>query len=86
MSDYARFKILYEEGGLYFDTDVEVIKPFDDIIARGAFMGCERDAGDRGSLCQSGLGLGANLILGYIKRFWIFMLPYISLIRKALSI
>ena len=22
VSDYARFKILYEEGGLYFDTDV----------------------------------------------------------------
>ena len=26
VSDYARFWILYHEGGLYFDTDVEVIK------------------------------------------------------------
>lgn len=33
VSDYARFKILYEHGGLYFDTDVEVIRPLDDIIA-----------------------------------------------------
>ncbi len=41
VSDYARFKILYEEGGLYFDTDVQVIKPLDDIIARGSFMGCQ---------------------------------------------
>ena len=41
VSDYARYKILYEEGGIYFDTDVEVIKSFDDIIERGAFMGCE---------------------------------------------
>ena len=31
VSDYARFKILYEHGGVYFDTDVEVIKSMDDI-------------------------------------------------------
>ena len=68
VSDYARFKILYEEGGLYFETDVEVIKPFDDIIARGAFMGCERDAGDRGGACVNpGLGLGANPNFGLYK-------------------
>ena len=41
VSDYARFKILYEEGGIYFDTDVEVIKPFKDILSQGPFMGCE---------------------------------------------
>ena len=39
--DYARFDILYEHGGLYFDTDVEVIKPLDDILQRGPFMGLE---------------------------------------------
>lgn len=43
VSDYARFKILYEHGGLYFDTDVEVIRPMDDIIATGPFMGFEID-------------------------------------------
>ncbi len=41
VSDYARFWVLYKYGGLYFDTDVEVIKNMDDIIAKGAFMGCE---------------------------------------------
>lgn len=41
VSDYARFWILYNYGGLYFDTDVRVIKSFDDIISRGAFMGIE---------------------------------------------
>ena len=61
VSDYARFKILYEEGGLYFDTDVEVIKPFDDIIVRGAFMGCERDAnGMNIASVAPGLGLGVT--------------------------
>jgi hypothetical protein len=43
VSDYARFDIIYHEGGVYFDTDVEVIRSFDDILARGAFMGCEID-------------------------------------------
>ena len=42
VSDYARFWILYQHGGLYFDTDVELIKPIDDIVARGAFMGIEQ--------------------------------------------
>ena len=43
VSDYARFWILYQYGGIYFDTDVEVIRPMDDIIARGNFMGFEQD-------------------------------------------
>ena len=52
VSDYARFKILYEYGGVYFDTDVEVIKSFDDILEKGNFMGCEKC-----SLVAPGLGL-----------------------------
>lgn len=43
VSDYARFWILYNYGGLYFDTDVEIIKPMDDIIATGNFLGAEID-------------------------------------------
>lgn len=41
VSDYVRFKVLYEQGGIYFDTDVEVVKSFDDILSHGAYMGCE---------------------------------------------
>ena len=41
VSDYARYKILYEHGGIYFDTDVEVIAPMDDLLAKGPFMGQE---------------------------------------------
>lgn len=57
VSDFARFDILYQFGGIYFDTDVEVIKSLDDIIARGAFAGVER-AGDAGSLA-AGLGIAS---------------------------
>jgi len=54
VSDYARFWILYHYGGLYFDTDVEVIKSMDDIIAKGSFMGCEKGCGQGGSDRVSG--------------------------------
>lgn len=68
VSDYARFKILYEHGGLYFDTDVEVIRPLDDIIARGPFMGCERDTlGATAPAVAPGLGLGVNSGLGLYR-------------------
>ena len=61
VSDYARFWILYRYGGLYFDTDVEVIKPMDDIIERGSFMGVEVPP-KKGLKPQvaPGLGLGAT--------------------------
>lgn len=41
VSDFARFDILYQYGGIYFDTDVEVIKPLEDILQNGAFCGVE---------------------------------------------
>ena len=41
VSDYVRYKVLYEQGGIYFDTDVEVLRSFDDILEKGSFMGCE---------------------------------------------
>ena len=57
VSDYARFDVLYQYGGVYFDTDVEVIRSFDDILQRGAFAGVER-TGDSSSLA-AGLGLAS---------------------------
>lgn len=61
VSDYARFKILYEQGGLYFDTDVEVIKSMIDIVERGPFMGFEINPGtDRKyGAVNPGVGIGA---------------------------
>ena len=62
VSDYARFKILYDYGGLYFDTDVELIKPIDDIIEIGAFFGLEKtnnsSISDRA--INPGLGMGVE--------------------------
>ena len=71
VSDYARFWILYKYGGIYFDTDVEVIRNLDDIIAHGNFMGCENQYQFNVTPAQlaiaPGLGLGVNPGLGLIK-------------------
>lgn len=68
VSDYARFYILYHHGGLYFDTDVEVIRSMEDIVGRGAFMGCENEAGQGAGATAlavaPGLGLGCSPGLG----------------------
>lgn len=58
VSDYARFWILYHYGGLYFDTDVEVIGSLSDILEAGPFMGFERNPNfwEKG-LVNPGLGL-----------------------------
>lgn len=66
VSDYARFWILYNYGGVYFDTDVEVVRKFDEILERGPFMGCERTNLETGVITVApGLGLSSyphNLI------------------------
>lgn len=42
VSDYARFKILQLEGGIYLDTDVELIRNLDDLLDDNIFMGFEK--------------------------------------------
>lgn len=41
VSDYARFWALYHFGGVYFDTDVEVVRSMDDVLEKGPLMGFE---------------------------------------------
>lgn len=58
VSDYARFWVLYHFGGVYFDTDVEVIQPMEDVLKKGPFMGLEQ-LSPRPSVAP-GLGLAAE--------------------------
>lgn len=65
VSDYARFDILYQYGGIYFDTDVELISSIEDILTNGAFMGLECDATINNGVIDSfdaasGLGIAAE--------------------------
>ena len=41
-ADYIRFFALYHFGGIYLDSDVEVLKGFDDLLDLPYFMGVEK--------------------------------------------
>ena len=54
VSDYARLKIIYENGGIYLDTDVELICSLNCVLESDVFMGIEN-----GNYVSTGLGFGA---------------------------
>jgi mannosyltransferase OCH1-like enzyme len=72
VSDYARFWILYHYGGIYFDTDVEIIKPLEAILEKGSFFACEKDGGNLTDnqwsiACAPGLGIAASANMDIYK-------------------
>lgn len=53
--DYARLDILYRYGGIYLDTDVEVLRNFDELLCLEGFAGFESR-----EVIALGLGFGAR--------------------------
>lgn len=74
VSDYARFKILYEQGGIYLDTDVELVRPLRELQQGGCFMACEEPG-----IVAPGLIIGApagdplmkELLDGYMDKHFL---------------
>lgn len=62
VSDYARLDIIYNHGGIYLDTDVELIRSLDDLLYQEAFCGFSYDL-----QVASGLGFGAVKKLPIIR-------------------
>ena len=56
--DYARLDIVYEHGGIYLDTDVEMVRSFDHLLENECFFGFE-DTGDGENYVNCGHGFGA---------------------------
>ena len=54
VTDYVRLQVVYEHGGIYLDTDVQLIKPPDSLLDHTAFFGFED-----GHYVNTGLGFGA---------------------------
>ena len=54
-TDYFRLWIVYTYGGIYLDTDVQIIKPLDPLLTNRAFMGFEEE-----QALNTGLGFGAE--------------------------
>lgn len=53
--DYARLDIIYQHGGIYLDTDVELVANLDDLLYQEAFCGFESN-----EFIALGLGFGAK--------------------------
>ncbi|MCQ2342804.1 MAG: glycosyl transferase [Paludibacteraceae bacterium] len=67
-ADYIRCYVLYHYGGIYLDSDVEVIKPFDDLLALSYFLGKERVSG-----CIEAATMGAekgHLLFRYLMDYY----------------
>ena len=54
VSDYVRLKVVYEYGGIYLDTDVEILKSLQPLLDEGGFIGFEHE-----NTVTSGLGFAA---------------------------
>lgn len=54
LSDYARLVIIEQYGGVYFDTDVELVRSIDDLLINEAFFGFESEG-----FVNTGVGFGA---------------------------
>lgn len=63
VSDVVRFDILFLYGGIYLDTDVELIKPIDVFLEDSFFLGYDREG-----LLSSGLIAGAQKGNSYIEK------------------
>lgn len=66
VADYVRFCVLYKYGGVYFDTDVELLRPIDDLLEKGNFLGVERYKNT--FAVNPGLGMGAVAGVAFYKK------------------
>lgn len=41
VADYVRLKVIYENGGIYLDTDMMVLKSFNELLYNNCFLGAE---------------------------------------------
>lgn len=61
VADFVRLKVLYENGGIYLDTDMMVVKSFNILLSHECFFGAENQ-----DYISAGI-IGANRKNGFIK-------------------
>lgn len=72
MADYLRLRILYENGGIYFDTDIQVRKSFDSLLNNTCFIGMEAKGyiGTGVIACEKGNSAIKKLLDFYENDIW----------------
>jgi mannosyltransferase OCH1-like enzyme len=66
LSNYVRLHVLYREGGIYLDTDVEVIRSFNPLLAHKCFLGFQQQ--EEQTDWVNGAVLGAQAGHPFLKR------------------
>ncbi len=62
VTDFVRLDVVYNHGGIYLDTDVELLKNIDFLLDNTAYFGFEDE-----NLINTGLGFGAEKGAGILK-------------------
>lgn len=62
LTDYVRLDIIYENGGIYLDTDVELVKSLDDLLNNKCYIGMEQVG-----TVNTGQGFGATAHNSFVK-------------------
>lgn len=67
VTDYVRLKALTEMGGIYMDTDVELVKPLTPFLEQEGFAGFETDSSVQTGLlaCRAGFPLFQEFLRHY---------------------
>lgn len=63
-TDYIRLKVIFEYGGVYMDTDVELVKPLDSVLDNTVYFGLQYSNSIIMSI-NSGLGFGTEKHTGF---------------------
>ena len=66
VSDYVRFYAMYTEGGIYIETDSELLKPIDELLKYDSFFGL---AGDDVTLAMCGTTKGNDIAKAVIDKY-----------------
>ena len=60
--DYIRMDLIYRYGGIYMDTDVELIRPLDELLEYRAYAGVEAESNCIGFGCGFGSEKGNKIL------------------------
>lgn len=69
VSDYVRLWALEKYGGIYLDTDVEVIKAFDNLLYDTAFIGFEESLAHLPGTCVMGCEAHCDWVIQMLKTY-----------------
>ena len=91
VADYVRTKAMYEYGGIYFDTDMEIIKPIEDYLEtvnkniKVAVMGCAVNGPGEAREADIGVAGGINEALLFKKGKVIRKIPQQDIVKELIE-